>query len=129
MKTSSGHPVKHIDLVIRLLAAVHLPCEVAIIKCKGHMKGESRTKQGNKAADAAAKTAGGYVDPRAQMCLTSPEDDSSMPTPNHQDELRIMQNQVPMNSPHGSAKDAVRTLSAFTELQKGNQHSPPKPSP
>ncbi|KAK0139828.1 Gag-pol polyprotein [Merluccius polli] len=32
MKTSSGHPVKHIDLVIRLLAAVHLPHEVAIIK-------------------------------------------------------------------------------------------------
>ena len=42
MKTSTGGNVLHLDLVMRLLASIHFPWEVAIIKCKGHSVGGYR---------------------------------------------------------------------------------------
>ena len=66
MRTSTGLPIKHADLVARLYTGINLPKRVAILNCKGHSKGAGRTTQGNDAADEAAKKAGGY-----QMIMTT----------------------------------------------------------
>ncbi|KAK0138293.1 Gag-pol polyprotein [Merluccius polli] len=50
MTTSTGKPLKHQDLVLRLLAAIRLPYKVSIIKCQGHTKGNSAITRGNNAA-------------------------------------------------------------------------------
>ena len=73
MTTSTGKPLKHQDLVLRLLIAIHLPRQVSVIKCQGHTKGDSLVTQGNNAADEAAKHAGGYVQsPSLQLSFMEP---------------------------------------------------------
>lgn len=52
--------MKHKDQLEELIKAVLLPEEVAVMKCKGHVKGSSNVARGNEAAFAAAKKAGGY---------------------------------------------------------------------
>ena len=39
------------------MEAVHLPAEVSVSHCKGHLKGSMEVAQGNQAADQAAKRA------------------------------------------------------------------------
>ncbi|KAM5125669.1 LOW QUALITY PROTEIN: uncharacterized protein ACMZJ9_022047 [Mantella aurantiaca] len=58
--TSNKKEVKHAPELKILLANVLLPQALAILKVKGHQKGDSREAKGNAAADAAAKEAGGY---------------------------------------------------------------------
>ncbi|KAL6456704.1 hypothetical protein MHYP_G00352480 [Metynnis hypsauchen] len=72
--TSSGKLVKHKTELIRLESAIHKPSKVAIVKCKGHQKGDTLVSRGNEAADKAAKKAAGYTEPSAMMVL-----DSSIP--------------------------------------------------
>ena len=69
MLTSTGAPLKHRDLVIRLLRAIQRPERVSVIKCQGHTKGSSLVSRGNNAADAAAKKAGGYTPPLILLLL------------------------------------------------------------
>lgn len=52
-----------------LLGTAMLPKAVAVMKCKGHQTTNSQVNNGNKAADVAAKQAGGYLP--AQMVQTA----------------------------------------------------------
>ncbi|XP_037631697.1 uncharacterized protein LOC119491623 [Sebastes umbrosus] len=60
-KTSGNKSMAHEGLMRDLLAAVHLPEKVAVIKVKGHSEGSDPESIGNNAADEAAKGAAGYV--------------------------------------------------------------------
>ncbi|KAK0155330.1 Pol polyprotein [Merluccius polli] len=66
MKTS-GPPVKHADLVLRLAASIQNPRELAVMKCRGHGRTDDGITKGNNAADQAAKDAGGYKPPTLQL--------------------------------------------------------------
>lgn len=66
--TTANTPVKHRTQLEELIQAIHLPAAVAVMKCKGHQKLDNSVAKGNEAADAAAKTAGGYT--VKQMTLT-----------------------------------------------------------
>ena len=84
MLTSTGAPLKHRDLVTRLLRAIQQPRRVSIIKCQGHAKGSSLVPRGNHAADAAAKKAGGYSPPLT-LLLMNPADEE--PSKDNQSDL------------------------------------------
>ncbi|XP_032365890.1 uncharacterized protein LOC116683813 [Etheostoma spectabile] len=58
--TVAGTPIRHQQAIKDLVAAISLPRQVAIMKCKGHDTVNSRVSAGNDAADQAAKRAGGY---------------------------------------------------------------------
>lgn len=53
--TASGTPIQHTHLIQRLLKAVTLPKQVAIIKCRAHTKGDDYITRGNALADQIAK--------------------------------------------------------------------------
>ncbi|XP_064534309.1 uncharacterized protein LOC135425686 [Pseudopipra pipra] len=55
--TAQGKTVKHAEEILRLLEAVQLPAQVAIMHCKGHLKGNTVPEIGNRKADAEAKLA------------------------------------------------------------------------
>ncbi|XP_068027103.1 uncharacterized protein [Melanerpes formicivorus] len=55
--TTQGKTVKHAEEVLRLLEAVQLPAQVAIMHCKGHLKGNTIPEIGNRKADTEAKLA------------------------------------------------------------------------
>ncbi|XP_054373743.1 uncharacterized protein LOC118701486 [Molothrus ater] len=55
--TTQGKTVKHAEEILRLLEAVQLPAQVAIMHCKGHLKGNTTPEVGNRKADAEAKLA------------------------------------------------------------------------
>ncbi|XP_069047762.1 protein NYNRIN-like [Lepisosteus oculatus] len=55
--TSAGTPVKNADLVSELLAALQLPKQVAVVKCKGHSREDTPEARGNKLADWTARQA------------------------------------------------------------------------
>ncbi|KAK0146709.1 Gag-pol polyprotein [Merluccius polli] len=92
-KTSTGLPVKHQALVQRLLCAIQLPQEVAILKCKGHSKETTSIARGNEAADEAAKLAGGYVQPTASMLTLMPKSSDTQEPSMHEmlGDLKTMQ--------------------------------------
>ncbi|KAK0139606.1 Pol polyprotein [Merluccius polli] len=92
-KTSTGLPVKHQALVQRLLCAIQLPQEVAILKCKGHSKETTSIARGNEAADEAAKLAGGYVQPTASMLTLMPKSSDTQEPSMHEmlADLKTMQ--------------------------------------
>ncbi|XP_072304499.1 uncharacterized protein [Eucyclogobius newberryi] len=50
-KTAKGSPVKHLDLITRLDAALVLPSALAVVKCPAHTKGQDFVSRGNEAAD------------------------------------------------------------------------------
>ena len=54
--TSAGTPVKNAKYIHDLLAAMHLPERLAVVKVPGHSKADSFTRYGNDSADQAAKT-------------------------------------------------------------------------
>lgn len=58
MMTSSGKPVKHTDLLKKLLTATHLPKAVAVCKCAAYQTGAHPVTLGNAKADKVAKEAG-----------------------------------------------------------------------
>ncbi|XP_048366452.1 uncharacterized protein LOC125440637 [Sphaerodactylus townsendi] len=53
--TAAGDQIKHASLILQILAAVHLPQQVAVIHCKGHAAGDSLIAKGNRRADVAAR--------------------------------------------------------------------------
>ncbi|XP_063027071.1 uncharacterized protein LOC134426011 [Melospiza melodia melodia] len=56
-KKNKKKPVKHAEEVLRLLEAVQLPAQVAIMHCKGHLKGNTIPEIANRKADTEAKLA------------------------------------------------------------------------
>ncbi|KAL6488528.1 hypothetical protein MHYP_G00022690 [Metynnis hypsauchen] len=89
--TSTGKPVKHKEELLALERAIQLPKQVAIVKCKGHQKGNSLVERGNEAADKAAKKAAGYKEPSLQMILKEGEPWEPLPTG---ERLRQVQDQA-----------------------------------
>ncbi|CAB1312096.1 unnamed protein product [Coregonus sp. 'balchen'] len=69
--TTGNLPIKHKAQMERLIKAVSLPEQVAIMKCKGHQQLKNKVSEGNDAADKAAKKAGGYT-PRQMVLQTQP---------------------------------------------------------
>uniref|UniRef100_A0A1A8EXA3 RNase H type-1 domain-containing protein n=1 Tax=Nothobranchius korthausae TaxID=1143690 RepID=A0A1A8EXA3_9TELE len=57
MVTSSGKPITHSQLLLRLLRAVLLPSALAICKCQAHTSGTDSVSCGNRFADEVAKSA------------------------------------------------------------------------
>uniref|UniRef100_A0A674MQR3 ribonuclease H n=1 Tax=Takifugu rubripes TaxID=31033 RepID=A0A674MQR3_TAKRU len=57
MKTSTGKPVMHAELLKKLLAAVQQPRKIAVCKCAAHTNNTDAVSQGNAFADRAAKAA------------------------------------------------------------------------
>ncbi|XP_058038675.1 protein NYNRIN-like [Ahaetulla prasina] len=53
--TSAGQQIVHAALVSKLLQAIQLPREIAVIHCKAHQTDDSLITKGNKYADAIAK--------------------------------------------------------------------------
>ncbi|XP_053275124.1 uncharacterized protein LOC128437110 [Pleuronectes platessa] len=70
--TTGDQPIRHQVPMRRLLSAVLLPRCLAVMKCKGHDTNQTRISAGNKAADQAAKEAGGYTPPQMVMASPSP---------------------------------------------------------
>lgn len=71
--TSAGTPVKHLNQLLELYHALSQPKHVAIIKCRGHQKGNRKIARGNNAADIAAKSIAGYTtnDPKCNWKSTA----------------------------------------------------------
>ena len=67
-------PIKHKELILRLLEAVKLPAKLAVIYCKGHQKGQGKEAQGNKKADQEAKWATREATPVTAICPLSPKE-------------------------------------------------------
>jgi len=55
--TAQGKQIKYAEEILCLLEAVQLPTEVAIVHCRGHMKGNTDQERGNRLADFEAKQA------------------------------------------------------------------------
>lgn len=55
-KKTDGSPIQHHEQIMKLLHAMMKPKEIAIVKCAAHRSDSSRITQGNRAADAAAKS-------------------------------------------------------------------------
>lgn len=81
--TATGQPVRHLEDVQKLHAALLLPSKVAIIKCRGHSKQQDDVSKGNDAADAAAKQTAGYIPTETgQMIQTVTDELFPHDTPN-----------------------------------------------
>lgn len=71
MKTSTGKPVTHADLLKALITAVQLPRKLAICKCAAHTKGEDDITRGDAFADDTAKKA---AQEQVQVLVTEVQD-------------------------------------------------------
>ena len=67
-------PIKHEELILRLLEAVKLPAKLAVIHCKGHQKGQEEEAQGNRKADQEAKRAAREATPVTAICPLFPKE-------------------------------------------------------
>ncbi|XP_076860681.1 uncharacterized protein LOC143513866 [Brachyhypopomus gauderio] len=89
--TPGGKPIKHQHDMKELAEALLLPTRVAIIKCKGHQKGDNLISKGNAVADAAAKKAAGYSTGAHQMVCRAEDEWAPLP---QGPELRKLQEQA-----------------------------------
>ena len=55
--TAQGRQIKYAEEILRLLEAVRLPAKIAIMHCRGHLKGNTDQEKGNRFADYEAKQA------------------------------------------------------------------------
>lgn len=55
MLSTRSSPIKHKELILRLLEAVKLPANLAVIHCKSHQRGQEEEAQGNRKADQEAR--------------------------------------------------------------------------
>ncbi|XP_056883465.1 uncharacterized protein LOC130522773 [Takifugu flavidus] len=89
MKTSTGKPVMHADLLRKLLAAVQQPRKIAVCKCTAHTNNTDAVSQGNAFADKAAKAAANNT------LLDNDEEESFSLEPADNDILKEMQQSAP----------------------------------
>ncbi|XP_068856810.1 uncharacterized protein [Aphelocoma coerulescens] len=75
--TSQGSQIKHKEVIIQLLEAVHLPTAVAIMHVRGHQADSGKEFQGNRMADEAAKRAARLV--WTQMALIPTRENPAAP--------------------------------------------------
>ena len=74
MLSARSSPIKHKELILRLLEAVRLPAKLAVIHCKGHQKGQEEEAQGNRKADQEAKRAAREASPITTICPLFPKE-------------------------------------------------------
>ena len=73
MLSARSSPIKHKELILRLLEAVKLPAKLAVIHCKGQ-KGQEEEAQGNRKADQEAKRAAREATPVTAICPLFPKE-------------------------------------------------------
>ena len=74
MLSARSSPIKHKELILRLLEAVKLPAKLAVIHCKCHQKGQEEEAQGNRKADQEAKRAAREASPITTICPLFPKE-------------------------------------------------------
>ena len=72
--SARSSPIKHKELILRLLEAVKLPAKLAVIHCKGHQKGQEVEAQGNRKADQEVKQAAREATPVTAICPLFPKE-------------------------------------------------------
>ncbi|KAK2875052.1 hypothetical protein Q8A73_024331, partial [Channa argus] len=92
MTTSTGKPVEHAPLLIKLLDAVLLPKRIAVCKCSAHTRNTDLVTKGNAFADKIAKEAATGL--HGTYILTH-IDNSTVEEPISTDVLRDMQKHSP----------------------------------
>ncbi|XP_068109716.1 protein NYNRIN-like [Hyperolius riggenbachi] len=70
--TTNGKPIKHAELIKRVLESLWGPTEVAVIKCEAHTKGTDEISLGNNKADMAAKDAALHGTMITEIYVVSP---------------------------------------------------------
>lgn len=55
--TAQGKNIKRAEVILKLLDAVQLPLAVAVMRCRGHQRGNSAQEQGNRLTDQEARMA------------------------------------------------------------------------
>jgi len=80
MLSAQSSPIKHKELILRLLEVVKLPAKLAVIHCKGYQKGQEKEAQGNRKADKEAKQASREATPVTATCPLYPKE---ILTPNY----------------------------------------------
>ena len=73
MLSARSSPIKHKELILRLLEAVKLPAKLAVIHCKGQ-KGQEEEAQGNRKTDQEAKRAAREATPVTAICPLFPKE-------------------------------------------------------
>ena len=73
MLSARSSPIKHKELILRLLEAVKLPAKLAVIHCKSHQKGQEKEAQGNRKADQEARRAAREATPATAICPLFPK--------------------------------------------------------
>ena len=74
MLSARSSPIKHKELILRLLEAVKLPAKLAVIHCKGHQRGQEEEAQGNRKTDQEAKRAAREATPVTAICPLFPKE-------------------------------------------------------
>ena len=74
MLSARSSPIKHKELILRLLEAVKLPVKLAVIHCKGHQEEQEEKAQGNRKADQEAKRAAREATPVTAICPPFPKE-------------------------------------------------------
>ena len=84
-RTAEGKEVKNLPEIRRLLEAIQLPWEVAIVHVPSHQKGEDPKAWGNRAANAAAREAASqdYAAPILAVGLPPPGMGTLPPVPEY----------------------------------------------
>ena len=73
MLSARSSPIKHKELIFRLLEAVKHPDKLAVIHCKGHQKGKEKEAQGNRKAGEGAKQVSREATPVTAICPLFPK--------------------------------------------------------
>ncbi|CAM5134059.1 unnamed protein product [Natator depressus] len=128
MLTAQGSPVKYGPQILRLLEAIQLPSEVAVVHCKAHQREDQDVARGNARADREAKHAATLPSPQTEnthMHALIPSV-GELPTPQYSGEERQLNDKVGLrekegwlHSPEGKVllpKDLIRPV-----LQKLHQ--------
>ena len=74
MLSAWNSPIKHEELILRLLEAIKLPAKLAVIHCKGHQKGQEKEAQGNRKADQGLKQVSREATPVTAICPLFPKE-------------------------------------------------------
>ncbi|XP_040203611.1 uncharacterized protein LOC120935625 [Rana temporaria] len=74
--TTCGKPIKHGELIKKVLEALWFPEEIAVLKCAAHTRGTDEVSLGNAKADVAAKAAAVTGTESVEVFIATPCSDS-----------------------------------------------------